>query len=879
VTRFKATVAALLASTALSVPAVAHAAGAPPQGQFEATIGAAKAAMMSNPDVALTKARAAGELAKSMQGEPAAMAAATSQWLEGEALARLNHPEKAKPVLEAALATVERHAPGSKLDGDLLKSSATTAAATGDPQGALIKLHRAYEIYRRLGEARAQAIALQNIGSIYSDARDYARVLRYYEQANEVFAADPALTLSAHNNRGNAFKEMGEFAKAEREYRQALDVAEQMDSPLLEVRVMTNIASAQYLQGKLAQADATAAAGLERASGAAADWRPFLWGVRGQVAYARGDAAGAARFLERTFGGVDLAKSSMFYRDFHATARYVYERLGRDKEALDHLAAFKRLDDEGRDVAASVNSALMSARFDAANQELRIAKLKAEQAERAAKLTQSEQRLRLISWIAGIGATAALLVIGAVLFALEAQRRSRREVSAANARLSHAARHDNLTGLPNRAYFRELLQDGLDRHDGRCALLLIDLDRFKVVNDTMGHKAGDELLVQVARRLEAAMRPMATPARLGGDEFAVVYPDPKESLEGLADRLVAELSEPYQLDNEIIVTIGATVSIAAGPGDGVSIDALTQNADLALYRAKEAGRGRHARFAPWMREEADERRQLEADLRDALANDQLTLAYQPIVDAKHGKTVAYEALLRWDHPTRGSIPPSVFVPIAEETRLINELGSWVLRTACQRATTWPEHVKVAVNVSTLQVEAESLTATVVNTLAATGLAPHRLELEMTESVFLRQGARSETTLEMLRSLGVQLALDDFGTGYSSLSYLPRASFSKVKIDRSFVQAATAGCQVSIAVIRSIIALAQGLDMEITAEGVESKREIQLMKKLGCTQLQGFLIGAPAVSDEGGKAPAAARAQPEPVPAVSGERRRNRPRAA
>jgi diguanylate cyclase (GGDEF)-like protein len=874
VTRSKTRAATLLASVATATLAAAAPAPAAAPTPFEAQIAAAKSAMMSNPDVALEKARTAERLARGLGGEPARIGRATGQWLEGEALARLNHPDKAKPILQDAMGVVAHDAPGTKLHGDILKSMAMIAAAGGDPQGALVMLHQAHDIYRSRGEARSQAIVLQNIGSIYSDARDYPRVLRYYEQANEVFDGDPALTLSAHNNRGNAFKEMGEFAKAEREYRLALEMARALQSPLLEVRVLTNLASAQYLQGKLGQADATAADGLDRATGAGAEWRPFLWGVRAQVAYAHGDADTAARYLERTFAGVDIEKSAMRYRDFHATARYVYEALGRNKEALRHLAAFKRLDDEGRDVAASVNSALMSARFDSANQELRITRLKAERAAREVALARSEQRLRLITVGSLIGGIAAIFVIGAVLFAFQAQRRSRREVAEANAQLQHAALHDTLTGLANRAYYRELLSTALAAPGGRCALMLIDLDRFKTVNDSLGHQAGDELLVTVARRLEALAGPSAHPVRLGGDEFAIVIPQPTEAVDALAEKIVAELSEPYELDGAV-ATIGATVSIAMGPTDGATLDQLTQNADLALYRAKEAGRGRALRFAPWMRVDAEERRQLEADLQEALANDQLTLAYQPIVQAETGEVVAYEALLRWEHPTRGPIPPAVFIPIAEETRLINELGAWVLRNACAKAMTWPKHVKVAVNVSTLQVEAESLTATVMHALAATGLTADRLELEMTETVFLRQGARSETTLQMLRNLGVQLALDDFGTGYSSLGYLPRASFSKVKIDRTFVQAATSGCQVSLAIIQAIVALAQGLGMDVTAEGVESDSQTDLMRQLGVTQLQGFLIGAPVEAKGKARPKVEAPAPAEAAPAAPVRRRRNR----
>jgi tetratricopeptide (TPR) repeat protein len=344
-TRIKSLTLSLLLGAAACAMSPAVAAAQPsPATQFEAEISAAKAAMMASPDVALAKARAAGKLARSLEGRPAVLAEATSNWLEGEALARLNQPQTAKPMLEAALSVVAQHAPNSKLHGDVLRSAAVNAAANGNPETALNMLHQAQDIYARLGEARAQAIVLQNIGSIYSGARDYPRVLEYYEQANRVFAGDPALKLSAHNNRGNAFKEMGEFAKAEQEYAQALEVARAMKSALLEVRVLTNLASSQYRQGKLRQAEATASGGLDRATGAAAEWRPYLWGVRAQVAYRQGDTDRAERFLEHTFEGVDLAKSSVYYRDFHATARLVYRARGQEGAALRHVAAYKRLD-------------------------------------------------------------------------------------------------------------------------------------------------------------------------------------------------------------------------------------------------------------------------------------------------------------------------------------------------------------------------------------------------------------------------------------------------------------------------------------------------------------------------------------------------------
>ena len=846
---FRAAAIALLISTASAAQGApaerARAAEAAQPAPFADRFQAAKAAMMADPAEALGHARAIVALSRTLRDEgERSDTLLQARWLEGEALTRLNRPQEARPIIEEALREAVRTQPGSKLHGDLLKSRAAVSAVMGDVQAALNSLHQAHAIFGRLGEARSQAIVLQNIGSIYSDARDYPRVLRYYEQANETFKDDPALSMAAHNNRGNALKEMGRLAEAEAEYRQALATAKALESPLLEARILTNIASAQFLRGNLSGADATAAAGLRIASGSAQDWRPFLWGVRAQVARARGDISGAERLLARTFEGANLAKTTMFYRDFHETARHVYSALGDHKLALAHLAAFKRLDDEARDLAASTNSALLSARFDAANQELRIGRLKAERMRDELTLRASQERVRSLSLMALVGALAAAAIIAAILFALRATRRSRDQVRAANESLTFAAQHDGLTRLVNRAHFRTLLGERIEAKSP-CSLLLIDLDRFKTINDTLGHVVGDKLLCAVAGRLLEAAGEGAVVGRLGGDEFAVILPKKggRSTLGKRADSIIEQLSAPFTIDGAS-VSVGATVGIAIAGQDGSTVDCLTRSADLALYRAKAAGRGRHDFFASWMQEEADDRRLLEIDLQAALAEDRLSISYQPIVEAERGKVVAFEALLRWEHPTRGVIPPSLFVPIAEEARLINEIGAWVLRSACAEAATWPEDVKVAVNLSALQVEGEGLAAIIMGALASSGLAPGRLELEVTESVFLRQGVRTEATLDRLRAIGVSLALDDFGTGYSSLGYLQRASFSKIKIDRSFVQAAATGCHEAIAIIQAIVALARGLNMDTTAEGVESEAERAMMQQLGCSQLQGYLFGAP-----------------------------------
>jgi diguanylate cyclase (GGDEF)-like protein len=820
-----------------------------PETPFETAVGSAKAAMMSDPGVALSEARRAATLAST--SHDAKLAVATSQWLESEALTRLNHPDDAMKLIDKALAFVAKERAGTKLHADLLRTRANVSIQSGNVQLGLASLLKAHGIYTRLGEARSRAMVLQNLGTIYDNAHDYPRALDYYAQAADAYTDDPALTLSAHNNRGNIFKNAGDFTSAEAEYKIALDIAKTMDSPLLEARIKTNIASALLLQGHPRKADALARSTLAAATGDAAQWAPYLWGVRGQAAHALGDDAAAVRYFERTFDGVDLKTSSMVYREYHEAARYAYERLGLDHQALQHLEAFKRLDDQARDVTATTLSALMSSRFDAANQKVRIAQLKVEKA-------QSDQRLRNTVMLAVAGILGALSIIIAVLFAYVSARRSRRETAAANAMLTYTARHDALTTLANRAYFREQLGEALVRAEP-SALVLIDLDRFKAINDNFGHSAGDELLRQVAERIQASVGSQSLPARLGGDEFAVLVPFTDKRLITLADDIVTALGKPFTLECGV-ASIGASLGIAIAPVDGDTVDHITRSADLALYRSKATGRNRHMRFEPWMQEEAEDRRRLEEDLRSALVRDEFAIVYQPIVNALTGNVAAYEALLRWQHPTRGDVSPEVFVPIAEEARLINEIGGWVLRTACQAAAGWEGDIKVAVNLSALQIEGEGLVPTIVNALAQTGLAAERLELEMTESIFLRQGARTEQTLDQLRSLGVSLALDDFGKGYSSLGYLQRASFSKIKIDRSFVQSATDGCPESVAIIKAIVALAQSLRMDTTAEGIERGEETAMMRELGCTQLQGFLFGRPdGVAGPATKEPEAKRA--------------------
>jgi len=370
---------------------------------------------------------------------------------------------------------------------------------------------------------------------------------------------------------------------------------------------------------------------------------------------------------------------------------------------------------------------------------------------------------------------------------------------------------------------------------------MLDLDRFKQVNDTLGHQAGDELLKQVAQRLRRVIPEEMEIGRLGGDEFQVILPDADDrgELGELGHKIITMLSQPYSIDGSRCV-IGASVGIAIAPYDGLNSEELVRSADLALYAAKGAGRGQYRFYSSDLHSHAEEMRQLEEDMRDALLEGQFRLAYQPIVALDGNKIAGFEALLRWKHPERGDISPAVFIPIAEDAGLIGAIGEWALRQACIEASQWQGEARVAVNVSPIQFANAGLPALVASALGASQLDPERLELEITESVFLGEGADTQEMFNALKRLGVRLALDDFGTGYSSLGYLQKAPFDKIKIDQSFVRGATESGNRNAAIITAIVSLANALGMETTAEGIEALDTLELMRKLGVSHAQGYV---------------------------------------
>jgi diguanylate cyclase (GGDEF)-like protein len=422
----------------------------------------------------------------------------------------------------------------------------------------------------------------------------------------------------------------------------------------------------------------------------------------------------------------------------------------------------------------------------------------------------------------------------------------------AESKVMHMAHHDALTGLPNRARFENIYKDVIEIYAGSDVgihLLYIDLDGFKSVNDTLGHITGDHLLKLVCGRLREITRKSDTLARYGGDEFLLLtlVSEGRAGVERLAQRICAVLAEPFTIMDQQVM-IGASIGVAVIGQDGMTLNTVLRHADLALYRAKQEGRNQAKFYEPAMDQKERERQGLKTDMRMALVEKQFRLHYQPIVSMSDNEVVAYEALLRWHHPEKGNIPPLDFIPLAEENGFIVELGAWVLNEACRQAATWNNNIRVSVNLSAVQIKSPQLLPVVVKALADSGLLPHRLDLEVTETALVEDKDAAFATLRALKALGVSISLDDFGTGYSSLAYLHEFPFDKIKIDRSFVQSCETRKQ-SVAVVNAVLGLASELGMSTVAEGVETAEQLTLLSDKGCTEAQGYYLGRPKPASE------------------------------
>ena len=436
---------------------------------------------------------------------------------------------------------------------------------------------------------------------------------------------------------------------------------------------------------------------------------------------------------------------------------------------------------------------------------------------------------------------------------LQANQQLRREMEQreeSQAKIVHLAHHDALTGLGNRLLFHKQLGDAVShrqRHGGDLAVLFMDLDGFKAINDTLGHGTGDSVLKHLASRMQNVLREGDKIGRLGGDEFAIIQVGNEQQATALATRLIELIRVPFSVDSHRLV-IGASIGIVVADGDYQDSAQLLRAADLAMYRAKADGRGRFRFFEPEFDRQVQERRDLEAALREAVDQDVLDIHYQPLINLQSGRISGFEALSRWEDPRRGFVPPSTFIPLAEEVGLIGLIGRRVLERACAQAATWPEEVTVAVNLSPAQFQGGRLVSVVKDALASSGLPPGRLELEITESIFLHGSEANLAVLSQLGDLGVKISMDDFGTGYSSLSYLRSFAFDKIKIDKSFIRDLSTSDS-SVAIVRAVCGLARSFGALTTAEGVETDSQLAQIRAEGCTEVQGYIFSKPLPADE------------------------------
>jgi diguanylate cyclase (GGDEF)-like protein len=463
------------------------------------------------------------------------------------------------------------------------------------------------------------------------------------------------------------------------------------------------------------------------------------------------------------------------------------------------------------------------------------------------QLAAAEDRARLIVWTLSLIAS---LVAGALIAVTFLMDRRTREKRRGDLHLRHLAHRDALTGVANRVLLWERIEESLARRGEEQNVLCLDLDRFKDVNDSLGHATGDALLRAVAERLRSCVAAGDTLARLGGDEFAVVCTTKSVRVDGesLATAIESALHAPFDVNGHSLM-VHASIGISSCPTDAETADKLLKYADLAAYNAKSQGRGTFRFFEPEMDARLEARRKLEADLRKAVDNNELELFYQPVMSLVTNQITGFEALLRWRHPERGLVSPADFIPVAEETSLIVSMGEWAIRAACAEAAKWPEHISLSINLSAVQFKSAHLVHVILITLASTGLRPSRLELEITETVMMQDERAAVEILNQLRTFGMRVALDDFGTGFSSLSYLQRYPFDRVKVDRSFIAALSDQKGNALAIVQAAVNLGTTLGMVVTAEGVETEQQREHVRAVGCTESQGYLLSPPVPAHE------------------------------
>tara|TARA_R110002073_G_scaffold4321_2_gene28522 strand:- start:5429 stop:8017 length:2589 start_codon:yes stop_codon:yes gene_type:complete len=796
------------------------------EASFSARIDAAKGAMMRDPQAALdltfeAESLIAGEFAESERGEPLAMVL----WLRSEAMTRLGQPVEAQPVVEQAMGALGTEPPQTKLYADILVSRGRIAKIMGDYALAMQSFQSAYDVFVAIEEPRSESIVLQSIASIYTDAHQYERAVSYYVAATERYQDDPSLELAALNNLGNAYREMRRFGDAERDLTRAHDLAVEMDSPLLQARVLNNLASLQAEMGNVVAATQSLDTAFSFIDPDTTEWARFLWGARAQVALAQGDVAAARRSIGRTFDGVSLRDSNQSFTEFHEVAADIYQANGDWSLAVQHMRAFKRLDDEAREVAASANTALLGAQFDFAEQELQIEHLRTDGLEHQLALSDARARQRLIMTV-GIALISVLAMTGGGFYYRALRQRQKA--------LERLVFEDAETGLPSRqALKRRLRKMPADMAAG-ASILALGLDRFDPLLEALGYARMAELkraiAVRLAEVIEADMIGMLTPSVVG----MVLRGTSPAAARNIAVSLRAALATPLQLE-ELAVDVTMTGGIAPGSAG----DTCARQAVMAIDQARAIG-AISAIFNQASVRDHSASLSLMSQMQTAMRSGHIQMHYQPKLHLKTGTYAAAEALVRWTDPERGAIPPSAFVEMAEETGRIREFTEWTI----ERVVNDQKHMArsgfnplLAVNISgALISDTEFADRALEAALGGNG----KVSFEITETSAMRDPERALANLKKWRDAGIKLAIDDYGTGVSSLAYLRSLPCQELKLDRAFVTN-IASSRRDRMVVKSTTDLAHALGLELTAEGVECEASLALLKIFGCDWAQGYVL--------------------------------------
>ncbi|WP_417484257.1 EAL domain-containing protein [Maricaulis salignorans] len=794
---------------------------------FETEIASARANMMGDPNAALAHInRAEAILAARPDPGDVDSELATVLWLKSEALTRLGRPVEARPIAQQALAELGADPAPTKLFADILVSLGRIYKVVSEYGLALENFQSAYEVYLEIGDTRSESIVLQSIGSIYNDAHQYRRAESYYLDAMNRHPGDPALDLAANNNLGNAYRELGEYYEALDRFQRAYAIAAEMDSDTLQARILNNIASLQIVFGELDAAATTidnAFAIIGDVDGS--EWTRFLWGTRAQISLGRGDLPSARNEIDRTFDGVSIAGTTHSFTEFHAAAADIFQTLNDADAALPHLRAFKRLDDEARDVAASANTSLLAAQFDFAQQNLRIEQLRLEGSQQDLRLANAHARQRLI-------AVSALLVLSiAILMLIFMRQRASRERQLV---LETALYQDVETALPSRPAAERAIAELAASTGGPVTLIALGIERFKHLKIALGFTRSAQLKIAMAERIRANLGAEMV-AALGPDMLGIIIAVPDASaVLPAADRIRVCFNSPITLDG-----VDIDVAVTAGLYAGTVGEECVMKAVIAIDQAR-AMSSAAAVFDAEQFGDPDQNLTLMSRMIRATRNGDMAMQYQPKLHLASGTYLAAEALCRWTDPEQGVIFPDHFIPLAEETGHIREFTLWSIEQVVRdQQALWKagHEISLAVNISGSLISDPDFAELALH-IATQG--PERISFEVTETAAMQNPERALANLEKWAAAGIRLAIDDYGSGLSSLAYLKTLPSHELKLDRAFVTH-MASSQRDRMLVKSTSDLAHGLGLEMTAEGVETLESLALLKLMGCDWAQGWAL--------------------------------------